>query len=54
MGQQVRAHQVGRNWLPGYLPLTVVAGDAGDGLHVLFDGTDGLTALVDSLPLKQG
>lgn len=32
--------------------ITVVGGHAGDGVHVLFDGADAFTALVDSFPLK--
>lgn len=31
---------------------TVVGGDTGDGVHVIFDGTDRLAAFMDSLPLK--
>lgn len=31
---------------------TVVGGDTGDGVHVVFDGTDRLAAFVDSFPLK--
>ena len=32
--------------------VTVVGGDAGDGVHVVFEGTDRLAAFVDSLPLE--
>lgn len=31
---------------------TVVGGDTGDGVHVVFVGTDRLAAFVDSFPLK--
>lgn len=32
--------------------ITVIGGHTGDGVHILFDGTDGFTAFVDSFPLK--
>lgn len=32
--------------------ITMIGGHTGDGVHILFNGTDGFTAFMDSFPLK--
>lgn len=44
-----RYESCSKSWL---IIHTVVGGDTGDGVHVVFVGTDRLAALVDSFPLK--